>query len=167
MTIDVAAFNADITAGDKSLAANAYGAAVSAYQRAGNTGATVVGPSIDTASNGASMSQTHAAWLLNGTLAGVNNGPTAGATDAAQAKTLIGQMLAQYRAAIAAIPSAVATGVIVGSSNKLPKGLPSLPLVTGGIGLALGLVAGGLMPALVVGAVGAGIGFLFRKQVAS
>jgi hypothetical protein len=164
MTIDVAAFNADITAGDKSLTANAYGAAVSAYQRAGNTGATVVGPSIDAASNGASMPQTHAAWVLNGTLAQVNNGPTAGATDAAQAKTLIGQMLAQYRAAIAAIPNSTAT---VGPAIRMPTGVPSLPLVTGGLGLALGLVAGGLVPALVVGAVGAGIGFLFRKQVTS
>lgn len=80
---DLDAFNASITAGDTYLAAGEYSSAVTAYQAAGNAGVTVLGPEIDTQTNGLSKALTQQAWAINGNLAAVT-GTDASAAQSAQ-----------------------------------------------------------------------------------
>jgi hypothetical protein len=165
MTIDVSAFNAATAAGDKAMSSGLSTVAVQSYQQAGQLGATTLGPAIDTASDGASQSYTHQAWVINGTLAAIN-ALDATASDAANAHGLVNQMLAQYKSAIATIPgpaSVTVTGTSTGTSES-----PTLPLVIGAVGVLAGLALGvGLAPAAVLGAVGLGVGYMIQKGKAA
>jgi len=100
--IDLAAVQAGASAGDTYLAASEYANAVQAYQAVGVSGATVVGPEIDLAgAPNATQPFTQKAWVLNAALAAINSSAPA-QSDAQQAQSLIGQMIALYQQAIAA-----------------------------------------------------------------
>jgi hypothetical protein len=164
MTIDVTAFNAAAAAGDKALQGGLSTTAVQSYQQAGQNGATVLGPAIDSASNGASQSYTHQAWVINGQLAAIN-ALDAGASDAANAQALVNQMLAQYKSAIGTIPGPAAATPIGATASS---SMPTLALAIGAGGVVVGLAMGaGLAPVAVLGAFGAAVGYWIQKKGAA
>ena len=116
---DLTAMILTVQAGDAYLKAAEYANAISAYQAAGNAGATVVGPDIDLA-GAPNITQpiTQQAWALNGRLAtglwliggklvplASSNTYEAGAAAAAAVR----QMVTYYQQAIAAGSAAVAS----------------------------------------------------------
>jgi hypothetical protein len=103
-TSDLAAFHSTVAAGDLYLKASEYDNAVQAYQAAGQTGATTVGPEIDTYTNGASKTKTQQAWTINGQLAALaSTGNTQ--TTATQAQSFATQMGNLYDQAISIVPT--------------------------------------------------------------
>jgi hypothetical protein len=78
-----------------------YQAAVTAFQAAGEAGATAVGPEIDLV-GAANVTQpiTQRAWVINGALAAVNSTTTAALSDAIAAQQFANQMAALYQTAI-------------------------------------------------------------------
>jgi hypothetical protein len=95
-----------IKAGDVYLGQNDYAGALTAYQAAGQVGATNVGPEIDLVGAAAyTQPWTQKAWVANGTLAALgpvlNTDPNAKSI-ATQAQTLVKGMLANYVSAIQA-----------------------------------------------------------------
>jgi len=111
-----------------------YGQAVTMYQAAGQVGAEILGPEIDSLSpGGATKSLTTTAWQLNAALALVNGSSTATAADAANASSYARQMLALYEQAIdvATRPPPAATG-----SAEMVIGVAAVA-VAAGLGIAV------------------------------
>lgn len=126
--------NGPIYAGNVYLAEGNYGAAVLAYQAAGQAGATSVGPEIDLA-GAAWVTQplTHQAWISNGDLAAI---ASTGATQA-QAQTAqiyISNMSALWQQAINDGIAAVVSG------RRQPHAMNTATAVVWALGL--GTVAG-------------------------
>jgi hypothetical protein len=118
---DLSAMNASVGAADAYLAGGELANAVAAYQAAGNSGATTIGPEIDLAgAPNATQPFTQQAWTLNGQLAAIP-AATPTAAQAAQAQVLAQQMVSLYSKAIQAgqAPGAltVASGGPETSSN--------------------------------------------------
>jgi hypothetical protein len=99
---DKAGFDNSIAIGDTALAAGNWGAAITAYQSAGNLGATTLGPEIDAQTAGASQPITQQAWGINTTLATLPTDSSATAQDAQAAQGLVQQMKGLYEQAIQA-----------------------------------------------------------------
>jgi hypothetical protein len=78
-----------------------YQAAVTAFQAAGAAGASAVGPEIDLV-GAANVTQpiTQRAWVINASLAAINNTATAALADAIAAQQFANQMAALYQTAI-------------------------------------------------------------------
>lgn len=107
-----------VAAGDAYLAAQPpeYSAAVSAYQAAGNAGATSVGPEIDLAGRpAATQPLTQQAWLLNRGLAAMTPA-TADAAYAQSAQSTVKNMVLLYNQAIDAGRKSIASGGATDSS---------------------------------------------------
>jgi len=123
-------------AGDTYLAANDFKGAVTAYQAAGNAGATSVGPEIDLAGN-ASVTQpyTQQAWTLNAALAAVNSSSPTQA-DAQTAQGYIRQMIGLYQQAIVAGGG----GAIVPTSSGSNVGALKALGVAAGAGVVTGII---------------------------
>jgi hypothetical protein len=98
---DKAGFDNSVTIGDTAIAAGNWGGAVTAYQSAGNLGATTLGPEIDQQTGGASQPITQQAWGINTTLATLPSDASATQQDAQAAQGLAQQMGALYDQAIA------------------------------------------------------------------
>lgn len=127
-------------AGDTYLGQGDFKGAVTAYQAAGNAGATSVGPEIDLV-GAASVTQpsTQKAWTLNAALAAVNAAAPSQA-DATLAQGYIRQMIALYQQAISDGRKAM--------SSITPGQIPATPennvgmLKALGVGLGAGVVVG-------------------------
>jgi hypothetical protein len=89
---DLTAFDGTISAADFYLANSEWQNAVMAYQAAGNTGATTIGPEIDASTGGSSQPLTQQAWAINGNLAAVNSTSSASQSDAISAQGFARQM---------------------------------------------------------------------------
>jgi hypothetical protein len=99
---DLQALGTTIAAADSTMASGQYGLAVTMYQSAGATGASTVGPEIDSQTNGSSKPLTQQAWAINGNLQAVNSDVnTATAADAQSAQGFARQMLNIYQQALA------------------------------------------------------------------
>lgn len=120
-------FTLVVTAGDTYLAATPpeYDAAVSAYQAAGEAGATSVGPAIDSVGSPFTKPLTHQAWLINASLAAVPGGASATLENARQAQAYAKQMGALYTQAIALGINPPPPGGVAGT------GIGAVPFVIG------------------------------------
>jgi hypothetical protein len=125
---------AAISSGDVYYAAGNYLSAVQAYQLAGQTGATVIGPEIDAAGySNVTQAYTQQAWQVNSQLASVNAAsPVAG--DALSASALAQKMLSLYTQAIQAGRAAEAS-----QASSFPWSAVGL---VAGIGAVFGLAYG-------------------------
>lgn len=112
---DLSAFNLSVGAGDTYLNAGEYDNAVTAYQAAGQSGVTTIGPEIDVQTGGASKPLTQQAWAINGNLASVTSSG-ASASDAQNAQGFARQMQNLYNQAIA-LPAAGGGGSITPSTG--------------------------------------------------
>jgi|HubBroStandDraft_2_1064218.scaffolds.fasta_scaffold00001_154 hypothetical protein len=123
---------AQIVAGDTALNAGQYSSAVTAYQQAGQVGATVVGPEIDGVGySNATQGYTQQAWQLNTSLAAI---PAASAT---QANAITAQALA-YK-----MQQLYLSGIDAGDRAANPPSSAWPVLITlAGIGVAGGVILG-------------------------
>ena len=82
--------------------AGAWNLVVQTYQRAGQQGASVVGPAIDQLSGGnpQTTTLTHRAWGNNGLLANINSGDSATKEDADAAKRFVDSMIQDLQTAL-------------------------------------------------------------------
>lgn len=127
---------ASIQAGDAAWSAGNYAAAVAAYKRAGQTGAAVIGPEIDSIGvPDATQKFTQQAWQVNAQLANVNS-TTPQSGDALAASALAQEMLTLYQNAIAA--GRRATTQMTDSGGG---GVPTVVWVAGAA-VVVGLIAG-------------------------
>jgi hypothetical protein len=123
-------------AGDTYYGQNDFKGAVTAYQAAGNAGATSVGPEIDLAGQPTvTQPYTQQAWTMNAALAAVNSSSPSEA-DALTAQSYIRQMIVLYEQAITAGGGGGAIVVAPGGSNV--GALKALG-VAAGVGAATGL----------------------------
>lgn len=115
----IASFQATVSAGDAYRAGQEWDNAVQAYQAAGQSGATYVGPTVDQATGGASAPLTQQAWQTNGRLAAI---PASGANQgqADDAARLAYQMLDLYHRALAASAAPPPYVPPSGGSNEAP-----------------------------------------------
>jgi hypothetical protein len=118
---DLAQMSALVTAGDNYVAAGQYQNAISAYQAAGNAGATTIGPEIDTATGGASQPLTQQAWQLNTQIAALDNSATTTQAAAAEGQRMAQQMVALYQQALsqgaaASAPSLQASAIAMNNA---------------------------------------------------
>jgi hypothetical protein len=121
---------------DTYLAGGNYASALTAYQAAGQAGATVVGPEIDLVGAPAyTQPLTKQAWITNGTLAGIS---PVNQTNAALAQSLVKEMLASYVAAIQAGQTAF-NGGNPGEAPAPPWAMNSVLTWMLGAGIAAGV----------------------------
>lgn len=91
----------NISEGDTFLASSNYESAIASYQKAGQAGATVVGPEIDLAGAPAvTQPLTHQAWVTNGDLAAIPGASAATLENADLAQTYAKNNAALYQQAI-------------------------------------------------------------------
>ena len=155
--------------------AGAWNLVVQTYQRAGQQGASVVGPAIDQLSGGnpQTTTLTHRAWGNNGLLANINSGDSATKADADAAKRLVDSMIQDLQTALNianANPHPMAPSYVPPVASPPDRTSPHDDMrnvkryAPVGVGGAIGLAVGGPVGAGVGAAMGYLIGIIITSE---